>query len=128
MPHLLIVEDEAPARATLEQVAEFGGYTADVATNAAEALARFQSGRYDAVITDFLMPGMTGLQLARLLRGLDPVVAIIMVSGSTVPLQQVLDDYGIHFLAKPLDLTGLTDAIALAVDRTRAARRGGVET
>ena len=107
-------------------MAELGGHAADVVSNGGEALARFEAGVYDAVITDFLMPGITGLELARIIRRLDPVVAIIMVSGSTLPVDRVLEEYGIQFLHKPLDLARLMEAISLGVDRTRAGRRGEV--
>jgi len=123
---VLIVENEASARDTLRQVAELEGHTADVAAHGGEALARFQAGVYDAVITDFLMPGITGLELARIIRRLDPVVAIIMVSGSTLPLEQVLEEYGIQFLHKPLDLAQLREALARGISRARAARRKDV--
>jgi CheY-like chemotaxis protein len=53
----------------------------DVARDGETALARYKSGRYDLVITDLMMPGIDGLELARLIRAQVPQQRIILVSG-----------------------------------------------
>jgi CheY-like chemotaxis protein len=60
------------------------GYAVMVADNGFAALELFQSAypRIDAVILDFHMPGMIGLELAISLKTLDPELPIVMVSGS----------------------------------------------
>jgi len=57
------------------------GYDAVPATSATEALAAFQKQEFDLVVTDFAMPGMTGVELARAITDLKPKFPVIVISG-----------------------------------------------
>jgi CheY-like chemotaxis protein len=122
MASILIVDDEPPLRALLGEIAQSLGYHADVAADGPSALARFRAGVYDAVITDLVMPNMTGLEMARKIRRLDPPIAIIIVSGATIPVGEVREAFGIQFLSKPISIGLLTAALVQAVEQTGLAR------
>lgn len=119
---VLVVENEAPARQVLCDVVEMLGHIADEAPDGRAALARFQSAAYGAVVTDFVMPGLNGLEVARIIRRLDPHVGIIMVSGSNLPVAAALEEFGIEYLRKPLDFTSFADALSRAILGTLVAR------
>ncbi len=68
MPHILIVEDEVSTSWALAEGLSDDGYTIDTFTRAEEALAWMRRSRSDLVITDLMLPGMSGLELARRLR------------------------------------------------------------
>jgi DNA-binding response OmpR family regulator len=59
-----VVDDEPMVSETVTLVLQVDGHTVETASNAKEALAIFSPGKFDIVITDFLMPGWTGDQLA----------------------------------------------------------------
>jgi PAS domain S-box-containing protein len=80
---ILVVDDEEPlVRIATETLAELG-YEANGYTSSAAALAAFRADpqRFDAVITDERMPGMTGSALIREVRGIRDRIPIVLMSG-----------------------------------------------
>jgi len=69
MATVLVVDDNAINRALLKTVLSFAGHSVIEAAEGLEALALARRERPDAVITDVLMPGLDGYELARRLRG-----------------------------------------------------------
>ena len=87
-------------------------------------LAEQYSGRIDLLITDVIMPGMNGKELAHRLTSLRPELKILYMSGYTsdvIAHHGVLDE-GVSFLQKPFSIKGLADKIraVLEADRTSA--------
>jgi CheY-like chemotaxis protein len=87
-----------------------------VAADGAAGLAQFREHHYEAVITDLLMPGMNGLEVATALRTLDPGVQIIMLTGSAPSLStNRAREAGVNtLLHKPIALMDLKSAIDAA--------------
>ena len=81
MARILVVDDEEPVRALLGDILEGEGVEVTLAANGAEALARFEPGRFDAVLTDIGMPGMNGWELLRRVGERDQQVALAVVTG-----------------------------------------------
>jgi CheY-like chemotaxis protein len=79
---LLVDDDDAVVRATRDLL-ESLGYRVSAFTQAGTALAQFRSDpdSFDVVVTDNLMPGMTGRELAHEVRRLDPEIPIVLISG-----------------------------------------------
>ena len=81
------------------------GYEVTVRTNSADALAHFQMNpnRFDAMITDQTMPGMTGIDLARRILQIRPHIPIILCTGySTLITQEEVKALGVReFALKP---------------------------
>ncbi len=84
---ILVVEDEAPVRAVTRQLLERNGYTVMEAADGPAALALVDGeggGRHiDLLLTDVIMPGMSGRELANKLRALRPNVRVLFMSGYT---------------------------------------------
>jgi CheY-like chemotaxis protein len=78
--HLLVVDDNAAVREVWCESLILLGYDVMPAKDAAEALALFDAAPFDAVLTDFLMPGMSGCQLAEAIRARSSV-PVIMITG-----------------------------------------------
>ena len=81
MTKILVVDDEAPVRELLCDVLEDEGVEVTLAANGAEALARFEPGKFDAVITDLGMPGMNGWELLRQISDRDHQVPLAVITG-----------------------------------------------
>jgi CheY-like chemotaxis protein len=102
---ILVVEDEAGVRQSLLRILVAEGYTVLSAPNGKEGLAAFvaHAGDVDLLITDIVMPGMGGRDLARKCSDLRKGLKVLYVSGYTkdsLLSQQTFDD-GIEFLEKP---------------------------
>jgi len=84
---ILCVDDDDSLVAAVSVMLENLGYVPTVHLRPIEALEDFRAhpGRYDLVLTDFSMPGMSGLALARALTGIHPGIPIIMMSGYLGP-------------------------------------------
>jgi CheY-like chemotaxis protein len=81
-PRILVVDDDEAVRYAVCLALSVLGCVADPVSGAAEALDAFRPGRYQAVVTDVAMPFMSGLELARRLRVLEPDLPIMIFSGS----------------------------------------------
>jgi two-component system, cell cycle sensor histidine kinase and response regulator CckA len=104
---ILVVEDEDAVRQMIRDVLQEIGYTVLDAHHADEALAicNVHSGPIDLVLTDLIMPDMSGRELAELLKTLRPEARVLYMSGYTdhgIVHQGVLKE-GIAFLQKPFD-------------------------
>ena len=107
---LLIVDDETELLAALCESLADQNYDAIGAPSAEEGLRRVQSERFDLVITDYSMPGMTGGDLARAVRAVAPSMPILIASGyAELPAGLDLD---VARLGKPYTQEQLIQEIA----------------
>ncbi len=122
---LLVAEDEAALRISITKVLEKEGYTVLAAANGGEALllARRHPGRIDLLITDMVMPGMSGQQLADEVVGARPGLKVLLVSGYTGDAVTSHGDLGegVAFLQKPFGRETLTAKIRELLDDTELA-------
>lgn len=110
---ILVVDDDSLVRDTLSALLEDMGHVIVAADSGSQALAAFQqAGRFDLLVTDYAMPGMTGGELAVSLRKIDPALPIVMATGYA----EALDGGGVQMtrLAKPFDQSTLASAISAA--------------
>ncbi len=78
---ILIVDDDATIRSLVSLKLQREGYACDQAVNAAEAGVLLSQHQFDVVLTDLRMPGMSGMELLRLVLDQSPDTAVIMVTG-----------------------------------------------
>ena len=117
-PRVLIVYDEAPIVGFVRRVLEAAGYEVATADSGARALEIAASARsFDALVTDLIMPQMTGDELARRLRATSPWLKVLYLTGFSDQLfrekVQLWADEA--FLDKPTSIEGLQQAVALLV-------------
>ena len=112
---VLLIDDEEPILDMAEQMLEGLGYEVVVHQSTGEALEQFKEdpNRFDLVITDHIMPKMTGLELASELKTIRSDVPIIICSGNgDQHLKKKIKKMGIQkFLPKPLIMRDLADTI-----------------
>ncbi|NTU59587.1 MAG: PAS domain S-box protein [Deltaproteobacteria bacterium] len=113
--HVLVVDDEAPVRRGLTQILTTLGYRATEAVASAEALATFDADpvKFDAVVTDYTMPGGDGLGLARELLRRRPGLPILLTTGfsETLSPQEVARSGVRSYLKKPYRIQTLAEAL-----------------
>ena len=128
MPHLLIVEDEPTMSWALAEGLSDDGFTIDTFGSAEEAITWLKSGTSDLVITDYRLPGMNGLELARRLRrgrAAQPVIVVTAYAGTEVWRECERSGVAACF-SKPFEVDALRAAVARALEGVppRLARSG----
>ncbi|MCX6632736.1 MAG: PAS domain S-box protein [Candidatus Solibacter sp.] len=113
---VLVVEDQAEVRKYAVKVLEAYGYRVIPAGNADEALLLWERERIDLVLTDLVMPNLSGRELADRLETLQPGIKVMFMSGYTdnVVVHQGALDEGAHLIQKPFsseDLAGKVRAM-----------------
>lgn len=121
--HVLLVDDHAGVRQTLGNLLQATGHAVTLANNGDQALAMFDPRRHDVVITDWAMPGMSGLQLARGLKQASPGTPVLLVTGYDSPLPpEALASADIDLrLQKPISTADLARALSLVTQPPEAA-------
>ncbi len=113
---VMVVDDDAAVRDVLRDTVAALGQRVTACGSGAEALAVFRPGAFQLVLTDLGMPGMTGWELTRELRALDPEVTIVFVTGwgEDVDTRAAGETGADLVIAKPFEVTDVARAIALA--------------
>jgi PAS domain S-box-containing protein len=117
---ILIAEDEEAVRRAAQRILEAAGYEVLTASNGDEAVAlvRAHAGDIHLLLTDVVMPGMSGRELAERLEVLRPALKVLFVSGYTddaIVHHGVLET-GTPFLGKPFAVSALTRKVREVLD------------
>jgi DNA-binding NtrC family response regulator len=129
MPHILIVEDEPTTSWALAEGLSDDGYTIDTFRTGEEALAWLRGHRSDLVITDYRLPGLSGLELAQKLsrgRNAQPVI-VVTAYGSPETVRELVRAGVREVFPKPFHVDELRRAVHRALiarpERRRSAMR-----
>jgi PAS domain S-box-containing protein len=118
--HILLVDDDSMTTESMRLVLESFGYTVTAAPDSAAAVKIFASDpdRFDLVITDYSMPDITGVGLARKLVGIRPSIPIILCTGYADKARQEREgNSGIWaFVEKPVGTVALGQAVYRALN------------
>jgi two-component system, cell cycle sensor histidine kinase and response regulator CckA len=110
---VLVVEDEDGARRALTEILELLGFEVSSAASgeAAEEMAR--SAGFDLLLTDFVLPGIDGGELARRLTALRPEIKVVLMSGyaEDEAMRSSVSSGAVRFLQKPFDFQTLSRAV-----------------
>ena len=118
---ILIVDDEATLRKALRSSLTASGFAVDEARSGEEAVASVHRQPYDLVILDINMPGISGIEACRQIKGVLPTAGIVMVTVREMEDDKVLaldagaDDY----VTKPFRYRELTARLRAVLRRTR---------
>src|SRR5580704_8952807 len=115
MSRVLVVDDDASLRFTLEAVLSDAGFVVEACESGAAGLAGFEARGADVVLTDLAMPGMDGMQVLERLRANDPSVPVMMLTahGSERVAVAAIKSGAFDYIPKPFD----PDELVLAVRR-----------
>ena len=104
-PPILIVDDEKPQLEILTRWLDHAGYEPVCADNGFDAIAKARETRFEVVVTDLRMPGLSGLQLLSIFKELDPNVEFIFLTGQGTmqdATEALREGKAYDFLQKPL--------------------------
>lgn len=112
-PVVLCVDDDESVRLLCTATLTRAGFEVEQASNGSEALARLRARRYDAVLLDFVMPGLHGATVLSVLQRDQPEVLSRVIVISAAPEAALTDAYGLvgAVLRKPIKLDTLVDVV-----------------
>ena len=116
---VLIVEDEVRLAATLQDLLEINGYTADVCHDGESGLDNALSGIYDVILLDVMLPKMDGLQVCQQVREFSQI-PIIMVTAKGEDMDKIMGlEYGADdYITKPFNILELKARIKAILRRS----------
>src|SRR3954471_17516151 len=124
---VLVVDDEANARAALAELLRDDGYRVETAADGFKALGKIEEGEPDIVLTDLKMPGMDGLELLRKLRARDEDIIVVVMTafGAVDTAVAAMKEGAADYLTKPVNLTELVLVLARELERRRLRQEAG---
>ena len=120
---ILVVDDEPLVCDAVKMMLTFDGHDVETASNGKDALAIFDPGKFDIVITDFAMPTMKGDELAAAIKSRSPNQPVVMITAYAEMLQTSGNPMaGVDYMiSKPFLLDNLREAIAKVTSAKDAA-------
>ena len=112
---ILIIDDEADVRELVADVLAGLGHSVTVAGGGREGLARFETGRYDLVLTDLGMPDFNGWDVARAVKASRPDVPVLLLTGWADAANPADVPRVEGIIKKPFDLKQLAAAVSQAL-------------
>jgi len=119
--NVLVVDDEAVIRDVCEQILEGEGYAVTTAASGKEALRLVSEHSFDAVVTDIMMPDMSGLELLEVIKRTSMDVSTIVITGlGTFDMATQSDRLGAReFVVKPFTPDELSEAVRKALRKRK---------
>jgi signal transduction histidine kinase/ActR/RegA family two-component response regulator len=119
---ILVIDDHDLSLSIIERSLQRLNHDVTACTNGADGLQCFAEGHFDVVITDKVMPGMHGDDVARAVKASRPNIPVIMLTGfgDGVAGQDDLDGIVDEVLAKPVTITEIRQAIARVMEGVEA--------
>lgn len=123
---LLVVDDDDSIRTSLGRALELEGYRAETVEDGDAALDRLADEQFDAILLDVMMPGRSGLDVAREIRSLGDTTPILMLTARHEVSDRVagLDAGGDDYLPKPFSLDELLARIRALLRRSGVSEAG----
>lgn len=116
---VLIVDDDSTNAIMIRDMLEFLGddYLFEIAYNGDEALAKVEQTSYDLVITDYFMPGLTGMNLIDKIRHISPYTKLVLMTAEgSNRLEKVAKYLSVdQYITKPFSIKKMRDIVKLAV-------------
>jgi len=122
--NIVLIDDEEAFVTTLQERLEMRGFPARVALDGQSGLDLIAADTPDVVVLDLRMPGMSGVEVLRRIRGQWPGLPVIMLSGhgSDQDFETCLDLGAAQYHKKPLDIDLLLDSIRVVTQGPAAGR------
>jgi putative two-component system response regulator len=124
MSRILVIDDEEVIRLLVVEILETVGHTVTGAESAERALKLLEHDDFDLVVSDIVMPGLSGLELLELVRARHASLPVILVTGAGTydTLSQALTRGAAGLVTKPFAHTDLQSAVEHALERATRSR------
>jgi len=114
---ILVIDDEEMVRKVLHQVLSKGSHQVVTARNGLEGLQLFGQEKFDVVLTDLGMPDLSGWEVCRAVKAINPQTLVGMITGwGTEVSEEKRKEYGIDFvIPKPFDFHRILNLVATSI-------------
>lgn len=121
---LLVVDDERNILRVISATLKKEGYEVEVARTGEEALDKFSANHADLVVTDFKLPGMSGVDLLSSIKSITPDVPVIMLTayGTIERVVEAMKRGAFNYLTKPVNPDELVAVVKEAMEKYRLIR------
>jgi CheY-like chemotaxis protein len=111
---ILVIDDEEVVRSVLSRTLAKVNHQVTLAVNGEKGVQLFKEEKFDMVLTDLGMPGMSGWEVCRMIKKINPETPVGMITGWGAEMSQSkMDEYGLDFLiSKPFDLNQILNVVA----------------
>ncbi len=118
-PTVLVVDDEPSNLTSIEKIFQKDGMRVMTAQSAREALDQLRQHRVDVVLTDLMMPAVSGLELLRAIKQISPDVEVVMMTayGTVETAVQAMREGAYDFVEKPLKRMTIVKSVRKAAER-----------
>ena len=125
MDKILIVDDDQSMRYSLNRMLEGQGLFVSLARNGVEALERFDQEKPDLVVMDIKMPGQSGLEVLREIKGRDPRALVILMTafGTTETAIEAMKYGAFDYILKPFDIPQMRGLVERALEVSRMMKK-----
>jgi DNA-binding NtrC family response regulator len=114
---VLLIDDEEELVFTLAERLMFRGIEVEGVTSGADAIGRVQEKKFDVVVLDMKMPGIGGLEVMRRIRGEQPGIKFVLMTGrgSLEEREEGMQEGAFAYLLKPINIEDLMKKMMEAV-------------
>jgi CheY-like chemotaxis protein len=115
---ILLIEDEHVIVNVAKKILNMEGYEVDVAFDAETALDKFQQNDYKLIISDLMLPSISGIELAKIIKSKNPEIPVIIITGYAM-LENAVKSFKVgafDFIPKPFDLEELSGVVLRAMN------------
>ena len=125
-PHqkrILLAEDDEAMRTYLQRALNQAGYAVDAVDRGTEAIPLLESGDYDLLLSDIVMPEMDGIELAQRCNEISPGTKVMFITGfAAVTLKASREQPQAKVLSKPFHLRDLVMEVERVLEEKISAR------
>jgi len=118
---ILVVDDEAIIREGLRRILEGGGFQVETCKSGHAAIECLQEADFDLVITDLKMPGMSGIEVLKVIKTLQPEVPVVIITGfATVDTAvEAMKCGAVDYIAKPFTPEQIIEKVSKALEQKK---------
>jgi len=124
---ILVVDDEPSMRIALSESLKSCGYKVETSESGADALAKFQKGKFEVVITDMRMPGMGGMEVLRGIKKISSGTPVIVITayGTVNTAVEAMKEGAADFIMKPFSVDHLESLVKKVMAEKDGKGKGG---
>ena len=118
---ILVIDDEQVIRDVLQKSLERNGYVVEAAENGESALDKIKHTFFNVLITDLKMPKVSGMEVLRDIKALNPFIEVIVVTGypTVESAVEAIKIGAFDYLSKPFDIADILGALKRCLDRQK---------